>query len=184
MQDWQILKLLFNNQPSPDEGKQELAKTKKLQNNANYITHLQPAKHHPKLEIQGQCHRHTPTTPKKAQPAQPGTQPIHKQKYIGTLSSSQTTHAQSQTTRCKTQQLQKATLSTLHTPQPQSQNPADCDAYFLMSANDRFPDRHLTSNSLSEPVRRGVVGLADSHKVTHTHTPTQIPSTTGIFRAC
>ena len=39
MQDWQILKLLFNNQPSPDEGKQELAKTKKLQNNANYITH-------------------------------------------------------------------------------------------------------------------------------------------------
>ena len=81
-----------------------------------------------------------------------------------------------------TQQLQKATLSTLHTPQPQSQNPADCEAYFLMSANDRFPDRHLTSNSLPESVRRGVVGLADSHKVTHTHTPTQIPSTRHIFK--
>ena len=62
MRDWQILKLLFTNRSSPDEGKQGPA------NKNSYKTRIksrtkQPARHHPKLEIQGQHHRHTPTTP-------------------------------------------------------------------------------------------------------------------------
>ena len=94
MRDWQILKLLLRPVPTR-RGKTETSQTK----NSYKYTRIksrtkQPAKHHLQLEVHKQCHRHTPTTPKtQAQPAQPGTQPIHKQKYIGTLSSSQTTHA-------------------------------------------------------------------------------------------
>ena len=67
--DWQILKLLFTNRSSPDEGKQGPA------NKNSYKTRIksrtkQPTRHHPKLEIQGQHHRHTPTTPKNIRHSQ------------------------------------------------------------------------------------------------------------------
>ena len=53
--------------------------------------------------------------------------------------------------------------------------------YFIMSANGSFPNRHLTNQLFIESVWRGVVGLADSHKVTHTPTTTQIASPDNIF---
>ena len=114
MRDWQILKLLLRPVPTR-RGKTETSQTK----NSYKYTRIksrtkQPAKHHLQLEVHKQCHRHTPTTPKtRAQPAQPGTQPIHKQKYIGTLSSSQTTHAHPHQPEL-TNQRQAADLNVTH----------------------------------------------------------------------
>ena len=86
--------ITVTNRSSPDEGKQEPAKQKivtKRESNHAPATSKTP----PKIrDSRAAPPAHTNHTQKhQAQPAQPGTQPIHKQKYIGTLSSSQTTHA-------------------------------------------------------------------------------------------
>ena len=45
-----------------------------------------------------------------------------------------------------------------------------------------FSYRHLTTTRLNQTVWRGVVGHADSHKATHTHTTTQIARSGGKNR--
>ena len=69
MQNWQILKLLLQTDPHPTR------ENKDRQTKNSYKTRIksrtkQPARHHPKLEIQGQHHRHTPTTPKNIRRSQ------------------------------------------------------------------------------------------------------------------
>ena len=123
-------------------------------------------------------HRHTPKH---------GTQHATKsqcnqknKKYIGTLSSSQTTTAHPNTPQNTVAHSKRRRL-TLTKHSQQRKHAPHHRTYFVMSASGSFPNRHLTNQLFTESVWRGVVGLADSHKVTHTPTTTQIASSDSIF---
>ena len=101
-------------------------------------------------------------------------------KYIGTLSSSQTTTAHPNTPQNTVAHSKRRRL-TLTKHSQQRKHAPHHRTYFIMSASGSFPNRHLTNQLFTESVWRGVVGLADSHKVTHTPTTTQIASSDSIF---
>ncbi|MDK8364252.1 hypothetical protein [Corynebacterium sp. UMB10119B.1] len=109
-----------------------------------------------------------------AHSTQPKVNAIKKnKKYIGTLSSSQTTTAHPNTPQNTVAHSKRRRL-TLTKHSQQRKHAPHHRTYFIMSASGSFPNRHLTNQLFTESVWRGVVGLADSHKVTHTPTTTQI----------
>ena len=103
-----------------------------------------------------------------------------KQKIIGTLSSSHTTHAHPNTPHFL-RDLFKAACPTLHTPTQQTKSQS-MQIQVKGSINARFPTAISPKPSPNQTGRRGVVGHADSHKATHTHTTTQIARSGGKNR--
>ena len=93
-----------------------------------------------------------------------------KQKIIGTLSSSHTTHAHPNTPHNRACSKQ---LAEPYTHPHHKQNRSKCGSH-ERNHQRSFSYRHLTKNRLNQTVRRGVVGHADSHKTTHTQPTTQI----------
>ena len=94
-----------------------------------------------------------------------------KQKIIGTLSSSHTTHAHPNTPH-KTGPVQSSLLNLTHT---HTTNQIAVRGSSERNHQRSFSYRHLTTTRLNQTVWRGVVGHADSNKATHTQPTTQIP---------
>ena len=125
------------------------------------------------------CDQPDDTIPSMVQTASTSTHPKNganshkptKQKIIGTLSSSHTTHAHPNTPHNRARSKQ---LAEPYTHPHHKQNRSTCGSH-ERNHQRSFSYRHLTKNRLNQTVRRGVVGHADSHKTTHTQPTTQIP---------